>query len=126
MICAAKLARPSGENRTNQPRLEDYMNDEQKRLVKESWRKVVPIAEQVARQFYDRLFESDPTTRPLFQVTNLDEQRRKLIRALVAVVQGLGNLEAIVPVVTDRRSNRGLDRHGRQKSKQLGQAPTRW
>jgi len=77
------------------------MNDEQKRLVKESWRKVVPIADQAARRFYDRLFESDPTTRPLFQTANLDEQRQKLIKALVTVVQGLDNLEAIVPVVTD-------------------------
>ena len=77
------------------------MNDEQKRLVKESWRKVVPIADQAARQFYDRLFESDPTTRPLFQAANVDEQRKKLIQALATVVQGLDYLEAIVPVVTD-------------------------
>lgn len=77
------------------------MDDEQKRLVKESWRKVVPIADQAARLFYDRLFYCDPTTQPLFQAANLDEQRQKLIQALVTVVHGLDNLEAIVPVVSD-------------------------
>ena len=58
-------------------------------LVKETWRRVAPMADTAARLFYDRLFAVDATTRPLFKTTNLAEQRRKLIRALIVVVQGL-------------------------------------
>ena len=77
------------------------MSPEQKALVKETWRKVVPMADAAARLFYDRLFEIDPTTRPLFKTTDLADQRRKLIQALTVVVQGLDHLEALVPMIAD-------------------------
>jgi len=77
------------------------MSPEQKALVKETWRKVVPMADAAARLFYDRLFEIDPTTRPLFKTIDLADQRRKLIQALTMVVQGLDHLEALVPMIAD-------------------------
>src|SRR6185295_10082835 len=81
--------------------LEPRMSPEQKALVKETWAKVMPIADTAARRFYDRLFEIDETTRPLFKATNLAEQRRKLIQAITVVVQGLDHLEALVPALAD-------------------------
>jgi hemoglobin-like flavoprotein len=54
-----------------------------------------------ARLFYDRLFEIDPTTRPLFDAADLAEQRRKLVQALTTVVRGLDHLEALVPSIAD-------------------------
>jgi hypothetical protein len=63
------------------------MSPEQKALVKETWLKVAPAADAAARLFYNRLFEIDATTRPLFKTTDLVEQRRKLIQALTMVVQ---------------------------------------
>jgi hemoglobin-like flavoprotein len=77
------------------------MSPEQKALVKETWQKVVPTADTAARLFYERLFEIDPTTRPLFEATNLAEQRRKLIQALTMVVHGLDRLEALLPTLAD-------------------------
>ena len=77
------------------------MSPEQKALVKQTWQKVVPIADMAARLFYDRLFEIDATTRPLFKTTNQAEQRRKLIQALTVVVQGLDHLEPLVPILAD-------------------------
>jgi hemoglobin-like flavoprotein len=77
------------------------MNDEEKKLVKDSWKKVVPIADQAVQMFYDRLFQTDPTTKPLFKAGDLGEQRKKLIQALALVVKGLDNLDSIVPVVAD-------------------------
>ena len=71
------------------------MSPEQKALVKETWRKVVPMADVAARLFYDRLFAIDATARPLFKGADLAEQRRKLIQALAMVVQGLDHLEAL-------------------------------
>jgi hemoglobin-like flavoprotein len=91
------------------------MSPEQKALVKETWWKVAPMADAAARLFYDRLFEIDATTRPLFKTTNLAEQRRKLIQALTLVVQGLDHLEALVPTFADlgrRHVQNGVtDRH---------------
>ena len=73
------------------------MPPEQKALVKQTWQKVAPIADTAARLFYNRLFEIDATTRPLFNASNLVEQRRKLIQALTIVVNGLDHLEVLVP-----------------------------
>jgi hypothetical protein len=47
------------------------MSPEQKTLVKETWRKVAPMADAATRLFYDRLFDFDATTRLLFRATNL-------------------------------------------------------
>jgi hemoglobin-like flavoprotein len=75
------------------------MSPEQTLLVKETWAKVVPMADAAARLFYERLFEIDPTARPLFDPATLAEQRRKLVQALSMVVQGLDRLDALVPTV---------------------------
>ena len=93
--------------------LEQRMSPEQKALVKETWRKVVPMADTAARMFYDRLFEIDATTRLLFKTTNLAEQRRKLIQALTVVVQGLDHLEALVPTLADGPAPCAIRSHGR-------------
>jgi hemoglobin-like flavoprotein len=77
------------------------MSPQQKELVKETWRKLTPMAGSAARLFYERLFEIDETTRPLFKTTDLAEQRQKLIQALIVVVQGLDRLEALVPILAD-------------------------
>lgn len=77
------------------------MSPEQKLLVKQTWQEVAPAADATARQFYDRLFEIDPTARPLFKTADLAEQRIKLIQTLTTVVLGLDNLEAVVPALVD-------------------------
>ena len=77
------------------------MSPEQKMLVKQTWQQVVPIADTAARLFYDRLFETDPTARALFNATDLTEQRRKLIQALTTVVRGIDDLEGLVPTLAE-------------------------
>src|SRR5215469_4690486 len=42
------------------------MTPEQKRLVRDTWKQVAPVAEAAAGMLYHRLFEIDPTTRKLF------------------------------------------------------------
>lgn len=51
--------------------------------------------------YYGRLFELDPTTRPLFASTNMAEQGRKLMQTIDVVVAGLDNLDRIQPAVED-------------------------
>jgi hemoglobin-like flavoprotein len=75
------------------------MSPEQKSLVKSTWAMVVPIADTAATLFYDRLFTLDPSLRPMFGKTDMAEQRRKLVQALAAVVNGLDNLEPLIPVL---------------------------
>jgi len=75
------------------------MTPEQVSSVQQSFAKVVPIADTAAEIFYDRLFAIAPETRALF-AEDMAEQRRKLITMLAAVVNGLGNLDAILPVAS--------------------------
>jgi len=66
-------------------------------LVQQSFAKVAPHAEAVAALFYQRLFTLDPTLQALFK-SDLKAQGRKLMQMLTAVVNGLGQLESLVPV----------------------------
>jgi hemoglobin-like flavoprotein len=75
------------------------MNSTQVKLVQESFAKVAPISEQAAVIFYDRLFEVAPAVSAMFP-DDMTEQRRKLMGVLAAVVNGLSNLESILPAAS--------------------------
>lgn len=76
------------------------MNADQIELVQQSWKKVVPIADQAAALFYARLFELDPALKPLFR-GDIESQGRKLTSMINTAVVNLGNLAEIVPAVQD-------------------------
>jgi len=76
------------------------MTPDQKRIVQETWRQVLPISEAASALFYDRLFELDPALRPLFDGVDLPAQRKKLMQAIATVVGGLENLDAMVPQIS--------------------------
>jgi hemoglobin-like flavoprotein len=65
-------------------------------LVQSSFAKVAPIAEVAAGLFYGRLFEIAPEVKPLFR-SDMAEQGRKLMATLGVVVNGLKDLETILP-----------------------------
>ena len=75
------------------------MTPEQVKLVQQSFSKVVPISQQSATIFYDRLFETAPQVRSLFP-SDMAEQRGKLMATLTAVVGGLANLPSILPTAS--------------------------
>ena len=68
-------------------------------LVKDTFRKIVPIADQAAVIFYDRLFEVAPAVKAMFPA-DMAEQRKKLMGTLAVVVNGLGNLGAVLPAAS--------------------------
>ena len=74
------------------------MTPEKIALVQDSFSKVAPIAETAADIFYDRLFEIAPEVRPLFPEIMTD-QKKKLMQMLATAVNGLKDLDAIVPAV---------------------------
>jgi hemoglobin-like flavoprotein len=74
------------------------MNPKQIALVQRSWNDVLPIAETAAQMFYERLFDLDPSLRPLFK-SDMTRQRHKLVDMLSVVVSGLTRLEELLPTV---------------------------
>jgi len=81
------------------------MPPEDKALVKTTWAMVVPIADVAATLFYERLFALDSSLLPMFDRTDMKEQRRKLLAALGTVVNGLDNLEPLIPVLENLGRN---------------------
>jgi hemoglobin-like flavoprotein len=75
------------------------MTPDQVKLVQESFAKVAPISDRAAAIFYDRLFEVAPQVKAMFPA-DLTEQRKKLMATLAVVVNGLGNLETILPAAS--------------------------
>lgn len=74
------------------------MTPEQKQLVRETFAQVAPIADAAAALFYGRLFELDPSLRPLFR-GDMTEQGRKLMQTIAVVVHGLDRLPTLLPAV---------------------------
>lgn len=70
------------------------MTPRQIALVRQSWVKVQPIADDAAKLFYDRLFETQPELRALFR-GDLREQGRKLMGMLSVVVHGLEKVDTL-------------------------------
>ncbi|HLZ05773.1 MAG TPA: globin family protein [Bradyrhizobium sp.] len=75
------------------------MTPDQVSIVQQSFAKVGPIADQAAVMFYDRLFEIAPAVKTMFPA-EMGEQRRKLMATLAIVVNGLSNLEMILPAAS--------------------------
>ncbi len=64
-------------------------------LVQESFRRVIPIADEVASLFYARIFELDPHLRTRFS-GDMAEQGRKLVNLIADVAANLEQPAAIV------------------------------
>ena len=67
-------------------------------LVRSTWEKVIPIADQAASLFYNKLFDLDPDLKVLFN-TDIEAQGKKLMQMITVAVKGLDHLDAIVPAV---------------------------
>jgi nitric oxide dioxygenase len=76
------------------------MTSQQIDLVQTSFAQVRATPDAVAALFYNKLFELDPSLRPMFR-GDLTEQGRKLMQMLSFAVSSLRRLEQIVPAVED-------------------------
>jgi len=74
---------------------ETTMTPDQITLVQSSLPSILAIREAAAALFYDRLFEIDPTTRPLFSGIDMSQQGTKLMAAIAMVVGSLRRLETV-------------------------------
>jgi hemoglobin-like flavoprotein len=74
------------------------MTSEQIQLIRESFSKIQPVVEEAAVLFYARLFELDPSLRPLFH-TDIREQGHKLMQVIGFAVDGLDRPEELAPAL---------------------------
>ena len=72
----------------------------QKTLVQDTFASIAPSSHDTAVLFYRRLFELDPPLERLF-LSDMAQQRKKLMQMLAAAVNGLDRLDQLIPVVED-------------------------
>ncbi|MEG4500121.1 pentapeptide repeat-containing protein [Microcoleus sp. F10-C6] len=68
-------------------------------VLESSFDKIKPRADEFAASFYENLFIAHPEFKPLFANIALEKQQKKLINALVLVVENLRSPEALGPVL---------------------------
>jgi len=67
-------------------------------LIRKSFAIVDPISDEVAGLFYRKLFEIDPTTKPLFK-GEMVEQGRKMMSVLKTAIASLDRFDQLVPAL---------------------------
>jgi hemoglobin-like flavoprotein len=72
------------------------MTPNQISLVRDTWQRVIPIQQQAAMIFYDKLFAPDPSLRALFK-GDFEEQKLKLMKMIGIAVSSLDRLDDIMP-----------------------------
>ena len=68
-------------------------------LLEQSFEAIKPQADEFVNSFYDNLFTAHPEAQPLFEGTNMAEQKKKLLNSLVLVVENLRMPEVLDQVL---------------------------
>lgn len=69
------------------------MTQEQILQVQKTWAHLEPRADELGKNFYERLFEQRPDFAPLFRNSKSEIQGERLMRVVETVVMKLGHLE---------------------------------
>ncbi|MGV6848464.1 MAG: globin family protein [Marinibacterium sp.] len=77
------------------------MDDSSITLIQDSFAKVVPIKDAAAEIFYADLFETAPHVKPYFDGADMAKQGGMLMATLGVVVNGLRNLDMVVPAAEE-------------------------
>ena len=64
-------------------------------LLEQSFEQIKPRANEFVASFYENLFTAYPEVKPMFAETNMAEQRKHLLAALVLVIQNLRKPEVL-------------------------------
>jgi len=76
------------------------MTPEQIADVRSSFAAIRPISAKAAALFYTRLFQLDPSLRPMF-TRDLQEQGRMLMQVLGVAVASLDRIQTLIPTLHD-------------------------
>jgi hemoglobin-like flavoprotein len=74
------------------------MTDAQKQLIRESFPAMGEMLGPVSLLFYGRLFQLDPSLKPMFR-SDIEVQGRKLMEMLKAVVNHIDDIESLTPTL---------------------------
>ncbi|MBP5973515.1 pentapeptide repeat-containing protein [Brasilonema sp. CT11] len=84
-------------------KLEDFADSQLKQLpvelLESSFHKIKPRTSEFVASFYENLFTSHPEVKPLFAKVDMATQHKKLLQALVLVVENLRDPEALGDVL---------------------------
>ena len=69
----------------------------QAKLLQDNLQKMSSKGKDLASTFYSQLFKRYPQVKVLFQNTDMDQQEKKLVRALEIIVQNAAKPEFLVP-----------------------------
>jgi methyl-accepting chemotaxis protein len=69
--------------------------------LEESFDLVAPQGDELVSRFYERLFETAPAVKPLFEKVDMEGQRQALLNMLVVLRESLRDLDDIVPDLED-------------------------
>ncbi|TFE71819.1 hypothetical protein A7Q10_04165 [Methylacidiphilum caldifontis] len=72
------------------------MEEKDKEIIKESWKKIEPNKNEIGLLFYANLFKEEPTVATLFR-NPISSQSRKLMQVLGILVEGLNNINELIP-----------------------------
>ncbi len=68
-------------------------------MLRESFKMLAPQGDALMEAFYDRLFKDHPAVIPLFESTDMDQQKKQLLASLVFVVENLDNPDRLLPAL---------------------------
>lgn len=71
------------------------LNNQQKEVIKQSFPKVLVQTMKNGIMLYEKLFELEPATKPLFRNTSMERQGQMLVAAIGKIVKGLENPEEL-------------------------------
>src|SRR5215216_2379765 len=66
-------------------------------LLEKSFDLIAPRGQELVDRFYQRLFETAPGTRPLFEQVDMDTQKSSLLAILITLRESLRDLSVIAP-----------------------------
>ena len=64
-------------------------------LLESSFEEIKPVADEFVASFYHHLFTANPEAKPLFDTTDMEAQKKKLLSSLVLVVENLRKPDAL-------------------------------
>jgi hemoglobin-like flavoprotein len=66
-------------------------------LLEKSFDLIAPRGQELVDRFYDRLFETAPGTKALFEQVDMDTQKSSLVAILITLRESLRDLSVIAP-----------------------------
>ena len=79
----------------------EYIPSFNVKVLEDTFAQIKPLSTKFASSFYNNLFTDYPQLQPLFAYTRMEEQHKKLMMALVLVINNLRNIAYLSMILKD-------------------------